>query len=57
MKVKLFQKINSDKIMEMEGEINSWLEQNPNIKILNIQQSSNGGSFQHTKFYVSVWYE
>ena len=57
MKVKLFGKENSKHALDIEDEINTWLSQNPNIKILNIRQSSNGGSFADTKIYISIWYE
>jgi hypothetical protein len=56
MKTKLFGKINTDKkglnVLELENDINSWLEKNPDIK-----QSSNGGSMQNTKLFFSIWYE
>lgn len=42
---------------EIEAEITEWLKQNPDIKIINIQQSSSGGSFGPSKLWVSVWYE
>jgi len=61
MKMKLFGKINTDKkglnVLELEDEINAWLENNPNIKIIDIEQSSNGGSMQNTKLFFSIWYE
>ena len=61
MKVKLFGKINTDKkglnVLELEDEINSWLGKNPDIKITDIKQSSNGGSMQNTKLFFSIWYE
>jgi len=61
MKVKLFGKINTDKkgliVLKLEDEINSWLEKNPDIKITDIKQSSNGGSMQNTKLFFSIWYE
>ena len=57
MKMKLFGKEGSKKIFELEEEVNSWLEQNPKIKIIDIRQSASGGSLHDTKLYISVWYE
>ena len=61
MKVKLFGRINTSKkglnVLELENDINTWLEENPNIKIIDIKQSSNGGSMQNTKLIFSIWYE
>ena len=57
MKMKLFGKEGSKKIFELEEEVNTWLEQNPKIKIIDIRQSASGGSLQDTKLYISVWYE
>ena len=61
MKMKLFGRINSSKkglnVLELENEVNDWLEKNPDIKIIRIAQSSNGGSMQNTKLFFSVWYE
>ncbi len=41
----------------LEEEINAWLAENPEIRIVDIRQSSNGGSFDSTKVIISVWYE
>ena len=61
MKTKLFGKINTDKkglnVLELENDINAWLEKNPDIKIIDIKQSSKGGSMQNTKLIFSIWYE
>jgi hypothetical protein len=61
MKTKLFGKINTDKkgldVLTLEAEINTWLANNPDIKIISIKQSSNGGSMQNTKLFFSIWYE
>jgi hypothetical protein len=40
-----------------EDEINAWLSENPGIKIVDIKQSSSGGSFGSSLWFVSVWYE
>jgi len=56
MKMKLFGRIITSKkglnVLELENDINTWLEENPNIK-----QSFNGGSMQNTKLIFSIWYE
>ena len=57
MKMKLFGKEGSKKIFELEEGVNTWLEQNPKIKIIDIRQSASGGSLHDTKLYISVWYE
>lgn len=61
MKVKIFAKEYErrklDVVAVLEGEINDWLAQHPSIKIRDIRQSSNGGSWNDTKFFISVWYE
>ena len=58
--MKLFGKENSKKgldVLDLEKEINNWLEEHPSIKIVKIRQSSNGGSLHVTKLFISVWYE
>jgi hypothetical protein len=57
MKVKMFGKEGSKKALGLEEEVNTWLEQHPNIKIIDIRQSASGGSMADTKLYISVWYE
>ena len=62
MKVKLFWKQYSVQIVtknarDLEDEINAWLSENPRIKIIDIKQSSGGGSFFWGLWFVSVWYE
>jgi hypothetical protein len=41
----------------LEAEVNAWLAANPGIKIVHITQSSNGGSFDTSKVFLSIWYE
>ena len=66
MRAKLFAKTDSSfsftsssgKIAEqLEDQINSWLERNPDIRVVKTEQSSSGGSFGPSTFWVSVWYE
>ena len=41
----------------LEGEINVWLESEPEIKVVDIKQTSCGGSLEPGQYLVSVWYE
>ena len=41
----------------LEDEINAWLADNPGVRIVHVTQSSNGGSFDTSKVFLSVWYE
>ena len=41
----------------VEAEVNAWLAANPGIRIVHITQSSNGGSFDTSKVFLSIWYE
>jgi hypothetical protein len=41
----------------IETEINAWLAENPDIRVVDIKQSSNGGSFDTSKVFISIWYE
>ena len=42
---------------ELEQDVNTWLESHPGIKIIDIQQSSSGGSLEPAKHIISIWYE
>jgi hypothetical protein len=44
-------------VAALEDEVNAWLAVHPDITILHITQSSNGGSFDTSKVFLSVWYE
>jgi hypothetical protein len=63
VKVKLFVKDKSPFrgwgrfVAALEDEVNAWLAANPGIKIIHTTQSSNGGSFDTSKVFLSVWYE
>jgi hypothetical protein len=41
----------------LENEINRWLRDHPDIKIIEIKQSASGGSFKPSLWLISVWYE
>ena len=60
MKMKLFGRENKRhglEVLSIEDEINAWLELHPKIKLLDVKQSSNGGSWATSKIFISVWYE
>ena len=62
MKVKMFSKCGryfgkSNIAASLEGEINVWLESEPEIKVINIKQTSCGGSLEPGQHLISVWYE
>jgi hypothetical protein len=63
MQVKIFSKCGGyfskspQESSQLEQEVNSWLESNPGIKILDIKQSSCGGSLEPAKHIISIWYE
>jgi hypothetical protein len=42
---------------KLERDINAWLEQHSNVRVVEIRQSSSGGSLEPSKIVVSVWYE
>jgi hypothetical protein len=60
MKVKLFSKANVKKdgssLLDLENEINAWLEAHPNIEVFDMLQSSNRGSWMVSKIFITVWY-
>jgi len=61
MKMRLFGITNKKKkevdVSDLEKDVNAWMEQNPSIRIIDVRQSSNGGSMANTKVFISVWYE
>jgi hypothetical protein len=63
MKVKLFGQDKSifrswGKFLALlEDEVNAWLAVHPGIRIVHVAQSSNGGSLDTSKVFLSVWYE
>jgi hypothetical protein len=57
MKMRLFGEEGSKKVLGLEKVVNDWLEQHPNIKVIDIRQSTSGGSMADTKLYISIWYE
>ncbi len=64
MKVKIFSKSSrgyfrklSEISLLLEQDINAWLESHPGMKIIDIKQSSCGGSLDPSKHLISIWYE
>ena len=63
MQVKIFSKCGGyfsklSKISShLEQEVNAWLESHPGIKIIDIKQSSCGGSLEPAKHIISIRYE
>ena len=63
MRVKMFSRVGfsgyykAEHHLELENEVNAWLEQNPTIKIVDIKQSACGGSFARPQFFLTVVYE
>ena len=63
MQVKIFSKCGgyfsklSQIASQLEQDVNAWLENHPGIKIIDIKQSSSGGSLEPAKHIISIWYE
>jgi hypothetical protein len=62
MKMKLFFQSNLEKRkglnrQNLEDEVNAWLGENPNIKVIDIRQSASGGSYSPSSLSISIWYE
>jgi hypothetical protein len=43
--------------VQFEAEINQWLAENQNVKVVDIKQSASGGSYNESLWWISVWYE
>ncbi len=63
MRVKIFAKQGSffrrysTSSSELQREMNAWLEVNPGVRIIDIKQTSAGGSLEPSQTMISVWYE
>ena len=60
MKVKLFSKQNplgkkGENQLDLENEINYWLQKNPSIKVIGFKQSATSWTYPH--LFVSIWHE
>jgi hypothetical protein len=41
----------------LENEINRWLRDHSDVKIVDIKQSASGGSWRPSLWLISLWYE
>ncbi len=62
MKVKIFSLCGklfgkSKKSTDLEEEINVWMESQHGIKVVDIKQTSSGGSLEPAEHLISIWYE
>jgi hypothetical protein len=65
MQVKVFDTYSSGVIMRikrniidaLEDQVNVWLKDNPDIKVVEIKQSAAGGSWGPIQLFISIWYE
>jgi len=63
MKVKFFSRLGwawyykPEHHQGLEDEVNAWLEQNRDVKIIDIKQSASGGSWARPQFFVTIIYE
>ena len=39
-----------------EDEINAWLNEQPGIEVIRIEQSASGGSLANSLWMISIWY-
>jgi hypothetical protein len=42
---------------DIELEVNDWLAAHPAIKVIDIKQSSSGGSLEPSAIAISIWYD
>jgi hypothetical protein len=63
MRVKFFSRVGwkgyykPEDHQELEDEVNAWLEQNRDVKVIDIKQSASGGSFARPQLFVTILYE
>jgi hypothetical protein len=50
-------RIRRDMIDSLEDQINRWLKDNQDIKVVEVKQSAAGGSWGPIQLLVSIWYE
>jgi hypothetical protein len=43
-------------LAELESRVNEWLKAEPQCRVVEIRQSSAGGSWGHLQFFLTVWY-
>jgi hypothetical protein len=42
---------------DLENAINDWLEENRTVRVIDIKQSTSGGSWRAPTLFISLWYE
>jgi hypothetical protein len=47
----------ADRAKALEDQINSWLADHSGIRVMEVKQSTSGGSYSPTLWLFSVWYE
>jgi len=47
----------ADHAQALEDQINAWLAEHPGIRVVEVKQSTSGGSYGPSLWLVSVWYE
>jgi len=65
MQVKLFEtysmgmikRISRDMVDSLEDQLNRWLKDNPETRVVHVKQSAAGGSLGPIQLFISVWYE
>jgi hypothetical protein len=59
MRAKLFRTVHlsAKNAQDSENEMNDWLRQNPEIRVVDIKQSATGSTFAGFFWLISVWYE
>ena len=50
-------RVRRDMIDSLEDQINRWLKDNRDIKVVEVKQSAAGGSWGPIQLIVSIWYE
>ena len=53
----MIMRIDRNKIASLEDQVNRWLKDNPEVRVVHVKQSAAGGSWGPIQLFVSVWYE
>ena len=59
MKVKVFSNylLSRKSLDKLEDQVNRWLKDNPEVKVMEIKQSWAGGGLGPGQLLISLWYE
>ena len=59
MKVKIFSTylLRRKSLDRLEDQVNRWLKDHPEVKVVEIKQSTAGGGLGPSQVLVSLWYE